>query len=109
MKGEKSMGKTEMTPPEDFKSKVLDVIENHINPKLFEHKGWIELEEITGNKVYVRFRGACHACAAIYDTLDSEVKPKLMGLVPEIEDVLIVEEVSSEMIDYAQSLFTARK
>jgi len=93
--------------PTLLNEKVLEVIEKEINPKLFEHQGWIELKEIVDQKVYIRFRGACHACQAIYSTLESEVKPPLLKAIDEISDVVIAEEVSEEMINYARSLFTA--
>lgn len=91
----------------NIKPQVQDVIENEVNPRLLKHDGWIELTDVIDHQVYIRFRGACHACASIYDTLEAEVKPQILKAVPEISDVIIVDEVSDELIDFAKTLLSA--
>lgn len=92
----------------DLESRVLETIEKEINPELLKHQGWIELESITDNNVYIRFRGACHECASIYYTFHTQVKPKLLKAIPGIGDVIVADEVSDEMLSFAQSLLTHR-
>ncbi|MGL6198839.1 MAG: NifU family protein [Lachnospiraceae bacterium] len=93
----------------NIKPQILEVIENEVNPKLLEHDGWIELTDVVDDKVYVRFRGACHACDSIYDTLEAEVKPPITKAVPGVVDVIIVDEVSSKLMDLARSLMTKQE
>jgi len=92
----------------EIESKILTVLEEKINPKLLEHQGWVELEKITDNNVFIRFRGACRSCAITEDTLNGTVKPELMKAVKEIKDVFISDEVDDELIDFARSLFTKK-
>lgn len=94
------------TSPDEIKNAVLDVIENAINPELLQHHGWVELVQIAGNTVCVRFRGACSGCMSAYATLDATVKPRLMQAVKEIENVVISDEVSEELIRFSRNLFT---
>ncbi len=84
------------------------VLDEKINPKLLEHQGWVELEKIVNNNVFVRFRGACRSCAITEDTLNGIVKPELMNAIEEINDVLIADEVDDELIDFARSLLTKK-
>lgn len=89
-------------------SKIEKVIAEKVNPKLEEHKGWVEFIEIKDNIIYVRFRGACSGCASNYETLDNLVKPVLMENFNEIQDVDIVNDVSNEMIEFGKSLLNKK-
>lgn len=46
---------------------------------------------------------------AISDTLDSKVKSVLMKEAKEIEDVILLDGVSDELIEFAKTLFTHSK
>ena len=94
-------------PSEEMEEQVRSVIENTINPELLKHNGWIELVQVTGDTVCVRFRGACSGCLSIYETLDAIVK--LMEKVKGIRDVMVSDEVSEELIEFSRSLFTRQK
>lgn len=100
------MDEMEQESLKEMENKILDVLEKKINPELLKHQGWVDLERITDNNVYVKFRGACSGCMSTHDTLNKTVKPELMKAVKEIKDVIIADEVSDELIDFARSLFT---
>lgn len=90
------------------RKKIEEVIETHINPKLNEHKGWVELEDITGNAVTIRFRGACSGCGSTTGTLDEIVVPHLRSHFPEIHEIRVGDNVSHELVDFARTLFTSK-
>lgn len=92
-----------------MEDKIIQIIEEIINPKLLEHDGWIEFEKIVDNKLYIRFRGACSGCGANKATLDDIIKPEILNGVEEIADVLIADYVSEELIDIARSLLGGKK
>lgn len=87
---------------------INKVIEEKINPKLEEHKGWVEFVDFINNVIYVRFRGACSGCASTYETMDNLVKPVLSESFKELENVEIVSEVSNDMLNFAKSLFAKK-
>lgn len=89
---------------EEIKAKIIEVLEEKVNPELLKHEGWVELERIVDNDVYVKFRGACSSCMSTYNTLDNTVRPELMKSVKEIKNVFIADEVSDELINFARSL-----
>lgn len=85
--------------------RILKAIDEVVNPNLLEHKGWIELAGVDGDNVFVRFRGACAACNAMTETVDTVVTPLLRREVPEVKEVLITREVSDDVYEMALSLF----
>ena len=89
-------------------SSIEKTIDTHINPKLREHGGWIELIGLDGDTVEVRFRGACSGCAGIQKTLDETVVPLLQEHVPEIKRVRLNEEISPELYQLARNLLTRK-
>ncbi len=50
------------------------------------------------------FTGSCKNCLSAEDTLNGIVKGTLMTMIPEIEDVMIDDGVSKELLDFARSL-----
>ncbi len=69
---------------------IEDTIEREINPNLKKDAGRLELVDVDGNRVMVRFGGSCASCAKSPVTLKHYVESRLRELVtPELE----VEEV----------------
>ncbi|MCD6539348.1 MAG: Fe-S cluster assembly protein NifU [Candidatus Omnitrophica bacterium] len=69
---------------------IQEIIEKEISPQLKADGGNIELVDVEGKKVYVRFLGACFGCPATGLTLKSLVESKLRKFV---EEDVEVEEV----------------
>ena len=93
-----------------MEKKVLEVIQNKINPLLEQHQGWIELLEIgTEGKIVLRFRGACNGCGAVDETLNELVIPELKKAVPEVTSVVVSAEVDQELIDLARTLLSPKR
>lgn len=70
---------------------IQDVIEKEVRPRLQTDGGDIELYDVVGDRVLVRFTGSCVGCAASGITLKSLVEDKLREFVSEN---IIVEEVA---------------
>jgi NifU-like protein len=69
---------------------IEESIEREINPNLKKDAGRLELVDVDGNRVMVRFGGSCASCAKSPVTLKHYVESRLRELVtPELE----VEEV----------------
>ena len=66
---------------------------DEIAPNLGLHGGSIELVDITPEHIVrLRFQGACVGCVAADMTLEYGIKELLMLKVPEIEDVVAVND-----------------
>ncbi len=77
--------------PEELKGtsaeKVLQVIEQQINPSIASHGGWVSLIDVRGNDVYVELGGGCQGCGMANVTLKQGIEVAIKKAVPEIENV----------------------
>jgi NifU-like protein len=73
-----------MTVVEKIKM-IEKVLSEDVNPKLKADGGWIELVDIEGQKVKLRFLGMCHGCPSSSATLKNVVEKELKERIdPEI-------------------------
>lgn len=73
-----------MTVVEKIKM-IEKVLSEDVNPKLKADGGWIELVDIDGQKVKLRFLGMCHGCPSSAGTLTNVVEKELKEKIdPEI-------------------------
>ena len=73
-----------------MKSKILEVIEEKINPMLGLHNGACELVDVSQDGiVLVSLTGGCAGCPSAKLTMMNGVVPILMDNVPGIKDVLL--------------------
>ncbi len=76
-------------------SLVLEQIEqalNQIRPMIQSHGGDVELVRFEKNTVYIRFIGACATCPISSYTLKMGIEEQLKSALPEIEQVVAVQE-----------------
>jgi len=97
-----------MIQNEAITSKIQDVIEKDINPILNEHLGGVFLREFDDGIAYISFTGSCRGCFAAEDTLDNIVKPMILNNVKEVEDVVLDQSVSDELLDFARNILQKR-
>jgi len=78
---------SKMTVVEKVKM-VEKVLAEEVNPKLKQDGGWIELVDLEGDKVKVRFLGMCSGCPSSSATLKNIVEKELKE---KIDPALIIE------------------
>ncbi|PIU20474.1 MAG: Fe-S cluster assembly protein NifU [Elusimicrobia bacterium CG08_land_8_20_14_0_20_59_10] len=76
-----------MTVVEKIKM-IEKVLAEEVNPKLKADGGWIELVDIEGSTVKLRFLGMCHGCPSSGATLKNVVEKELKG---RIDPALVIE------------------
>ncbi|MCU0723119.1 MAG: Fe-S cluster assembly protein NifU [Planctomycetes bacterium] len=69
---------------------IEETIEREVRPLLKRDGGDLELVDVSGDRVVVAFRGACHQCRVAGVTLKDVVQPKLREFVS--PDLVVVEE-----------------
>ncbi|HVR80827.1 MAG TPA: NfuA family Fe-S biogenesis protein [Luteimonas sp.] len=68
--------------------RVRWLVEHEINPQLAQHKGHVEVQEVTGDGVVVlRFGGGCHGCGMVDVTLKQGIEKTLLTKVPGVTAV----------------------
>ncbi len=78
-----------------MESKLALTIEkalDEIRPYLHSHGGDIEVVSLQDAKLFVKFKGACVGCPISLYTLKLGVEEKIKELLPEIEEVIAVED-----------------
>jgi len=83
---ENAGAKTE--PVADLRSRVQTVIEEHINPAVSMHGGFVSLVDVQETKVYIAMGGGCQGCAASQMTLRAGIEAIILEEVPEVTEVL---------------------
>lgn len=64
------------------------LVEHEINPQLAQHRGHVDVQEVTGDGVVVlRFGGGCHGCGMVDVTLKQGIEKTLMSKVPGVTAV----------------------
>ena len=68
--------------------RVRWIVDREINPQLAQHKGHVDLQEVTGDGVVVlRFGGGCHGCGMVDVTLKQGIEKTLLTKVPGVTAV----------------------
>ncbi len=59
--------------------RVRWIVEHEVNPQLAQHRGHVEVQEVTGDGVVVlRFGGGCHGCGMVDVTLKQGIEKTLL-------------------------------
>ena len=91
-------------PAEKVINRIENVLCRQIRPSLLAHGGDLKLLSFENGIVRVRFTGACSGCPSAELTLEAIVKEKLTEAVPEIQDVILEQAVSDELLSIARKL-----
>jgi nitrite reductase/ring-hydroxylating ferredoxin subunit/Fe-S cluster biogenesis protein NfuA len=76
---------------QDLFTRVAAVLEE-VRPYMRSHGGDVELVKVEEKTVYVRLHGACSGCSLSAVTLKNGIEEAIKSRIPEIEDVVTVEE-----------------
>lgn len=77
-------------PPESASlvERVHYLVEHEINPQLAQHRGHVDVQEVTSDGVVVlRFGGGCHGCGMADVTLKQGIEKTLLEKVPGVTAV----------------------
>ena len=74
----------------DVAQRVIQVIDEDINPSIAEHGGHAELVAIEDDTAYVRLGGGCQGCGMASVTLGQGIEVAVTGSIPEIASVVDV-------------------
>ncbi len=77
-----------MPAPDAIRQKVLDVLNNEINPAVAAHGGWVELIDVKGNEVFIKMGGGCQGCGMADVTLKQGVEKSIRLAIPEVGAIM---------------------
>lgn len=90
------------------KKVVLDniqrILEEDVRPALMAHEGDVELISYESQVVKVKLHGKCSGCPSAYLTTEELIAAKIKEKMPEVKDVVLVQEVNPELLDFARRI-----
>ena len=93
----------------DVKEKIQKILDDDINVKLILHGGGASLTSFEDGIAKIKFTGACAACMSQTDTFDDVVKTAIINGVPEVKDVMVDDNVSDELLDFARQILAGKR
>lgn len=82
--------------------KVQRLIDDHINPALQEHGGYVQLIDVQETRVYIELGGGCKGCGMVDVTLKQGIERMIKESIPEISEVLDTTDHASGNNPYYQ-------
>jgi Fe/S biogenesis protein NfuA len=83
--------------------RVIEVLEEQINPAIASHGGHAELVAVEGSIAYLRLSGGCQGCGMAAVTLSQGIEVAILDLVPEISEVVDVTDHASGANPYYEA------
>lgn len=87
-----------------MENQIKKVLKENVDPVLAEHYGGSVLTKLEDGVAYVRLTGACATCPAAQETIEDVVKSAILGNVDGVEDVVLDDSVSEELLDIARKI-----
>lgn len=83
---------------------INQIIDEYVQPVFKAHGGYVEPIDYTDDVLRIVMKGRCSNCPSAAQETEDIVKKELKDRIPEIKDVILVSEVSEELMEFAKSL-----
>ena len=80
-----------------MREKVEKVLNEKVRPQLELHNGDLDVLDIEDGVVRIRLLGQCAGCPSAYLTIEQLIFGELTVAIPEIRQVIVVQDVSDEL------------
>ena len=80
------------------------VMENKVRPSLRAHGGDVEVLSCEDGICRIRLLGQCSGCPSAMATNEELIGKEVMDVLPEVKDVVLVQEASPELLDLAKKI-----
>ena len=85
---------------------IEKVLEEDVRPYLLEHEGNVRISEYKEGILKVRLTGQCCGCPSAALTTEELIAEAVKKKIPEVKDVVLVNEVSDDLIEMAKKLMS---
>jgi Fe/S biogenesis protein NfuA len=83
--------------------KILEILEQDVNPQIAMHGGWADLVAFEGGTAYVRMSGGCQGCGLAKVTLSQGIAVAIQDAVPEVLEIVDVTDHASGSNPYYEA------
>ena len=80
------------------------ILEEDVGPAQMGNKGDVELIYYKSQVVKVKLHGKCSGGPSAYLTTEELIAAKIKEKMPEVKDVVLVQEVNPELLDFARRI-----
>lgn len=80
----------QLTPQADMAEAIEALLEQHINPALASHGGFVTLVKVDNKDVYIEMGGGCQGCAASQMTMKNGVETAIREICPDVGEIIDV-------------------
>lgn len=86
--------------------KIEKVMEEKVRPSLMAHEGNVKILSFEDGVLKIRLTGQCSGCPSAQLTTEELIAKTIKEEIPEVQDVVLVNEVSPELLDFARTLLS---
>lgn len=90
----------------DMTEQIESILNEKVRPTLRLHGGDMRVLGVEGGVMKFSMQGACAQCPSAYLTSEALVKEAILTALPDINDVLLVQDVSDDMLDMARKILS---
>ena len=84
--------------------KIEKLLDEKVRPSLHAHGGDVGIKRYEDGVLKVKMIGKCSGCPSAHATNEELISAEVRDAFPEVEDVILVEEVSQDLIDMAYKI-----
>jgi Fe/S biogenesis protein NfuA len=75
--------------------KIIEILENEVNPQIAMHGGWADLVAFEDGTAYLRMSGGCQGCGLAKVTLSQGIAVAIQDAIPEVLEIVDVTDHAS--------------
>lgn len=90
-------------------TQIETILDHQVRPYLLEHEGNVQVVDYEQGILKVRLTGQCSECPSAALTTEELIAGAVMKEISEVKDVVLVNEVSEELIAMAKRLLDHSK
>lgn len=87
-----------------MEKEIEKILKEKVDPVLAAHYGGAVLNRIEDGVAYVKLTGTCATCPSAQETIEGVVKGAIVGSVDGIDDVVLDNSVSDELLGIARKI-----
>ncbi|MGI5932434.1 MAG: NifU family protein [Eubacterium sp.] len=84
--------------------KIEEIIDEKVRPALLAHEGDVQVLSYQDGICRIRLTGKCSGCPSASITTEELIAEEIQNALPEVKDVVLVQEVSEELQDLARRI-----
>ena len=84
--------------------RIDEVLEKKVRPALLSHEGRRADRRVRRWSLKIRLTGHCSGCPSARLTTEELIAAEVQKEIPEVKEVVLVNEISPELLDFARKL-----